>query len=163
MRTVLPLFRILTEQATGKADGLSSQAKEDFLQRRGLPMARAVSTVVEAFLDSAAGSLLDGIERMAAFKLTAEQWDELASHSRQVLNEMQQAATEKAKPLADAIGVAELVQKESDRTFEARVREIEARIGKEKARAGSRRGAFARDVIKVLAGTVIGILASRFV
>ena len=163
MRTVLPLFRLLTEQAPEKADSASSQAKEDFQQRRGLPMARAIGTVVETCLDAAAASLLDGIERIAAFRLSVEQWDELAGHSKQVLNEMLQASSEKAKPLAEETGVTELVEKEYTRAFEARVRDLEVRIGKEKARARSLRRAFLRDVIKVLVGVVFGLMVSRLV
>jgi len=163
VRTVLPLFRILTEQAPSKVDSASSAVREDYQQRRGLPMARAVSTIVEAGLDSASGSLLDGIQRMAAFRLTTEQWGELANHGRQVLDETLQASMEKAGPLADDLGVTDLLVRECNRVLEARAGELQARITKERARSRSFRRAFLRDVIKVLAGMVLGMLAGRFV
>jgi hypothetical protein len=163
MRTVLPLFRILTEQAPGKVESASSAVREDYQQRRGLPMARAVSTIVEAGLDSASGSLIDGIQRIAAFKLTAEQWGELANHSRQVLDETLRASMEKARPLADDLGVTDLLVRECSRVLEARAGELQARITKERARSRSFHRVFLRDVIKVLAGMVLGMLAGRFI
>jgi hypothetical protein len=161
MRTVIPVFKILVEQAPGKGDSASSAVREDYQQRRGLPMARAVSAIVEAGLDAASGSLLDGIERMSVFPLTTEQWGELMGHSRQLLDETLQASVEMVKPLSDELGVTSLVVEECNRMLQAKVTALEARITRGHTHAKSFRRSLLRDVIKVLLGVVVGMLAGR--
>ncbi len=165
MSSIEPMFQMLLRDLPAKLEQATREPRFYIRSKRGLPASATANEFVRSGLEALDKELFEAIDQAEGLNPTHEQWQEILTYGRQLINETYDSLLTEVLDIARnpeiefALIQSRQLRAEMDSRLALRVAQGERALG----RRLSWKLKLAIEAAKVLAGFILGFALDRFV